>query len=445
MTDDTSHTDSATDWAATTETDQSQFTTLATHLQDNIIPLDTTNPTSDIRDLQPLANILTDVDIVGMGEATHGTQEFFHLKHRLFEFLVRELDFRVFGLEANFSETEAITDYVLHGEGDPREALEGIYFWTWDTEEVLAFIEWIRAFNEGRDDPITFYGIDMQYTPGPARAILDYLAGLDPTGLSTHQESLELLADQGLETEPGNVIEDRLRAGEDLVEALRDRFDKRETDYVDATSRDAYELANQHLRTLEQAVEAARPKYNEDIEAMASIRDRSMAENISWILDYESHDKIALWAHNTHVKQVMRENDWGTAPPMGAHLDREYEDRYYALGFDFENGTFQALTDPNDDGYALRECSLESPPDDSATNLFAAVDEPVCVLDFDAIADDAHLAEWFADERLIRTLGAIYYGENETDSHHACDVLPDAFDGLIFVSETSRAIPLDRS
>jgi erythromycin esterase len=446
MTDETPQVDSSTDRVATPENDRSRFAILANHLATRVHPLDTTDPTSDLRDLQPLADILTDANIVGMGEATHGTREFFHLKHRLFEFLVRERGFRVFGLEANFSEALAITDYVLHGEGDPQEALAGIYFWTWDTEEVLALIEWIRTFNEGSDDPIMFYGIDMQFTRGPARALLEYLA-LDPSGLANHREPLELLAERGLETEPGNVVEDRLLTAEDLVESLRDRFNEPETDYIDVTSCDEYELANQHLRTLEQAVEAARAKYDGDIEVFAAIRDRSMAENVSWILDYESRDRIALWAHNAHVKQVIREDDWGTAPPMGSYLTTEYGDQYYALGFDFAGGTFQALDDSthSDDGRELRECSLGSPPDDSATRLFAEVDEPVYVLDFDSIADDSSLAEWFADERLIRSLGAIYYGQNETDSHHACDVLPDAFDGLVFVSETSRAIPLDRS
>ena len=68
-----------------------------------------------------------------MGEATHGTHEFFQLKHRMLEFLVERMGFTVFGIEANWPESLAVNDYVLNGNGDPAKALAGFYFWTWNT------------------------------------------------------------------------------------------------------------------------------------------------------------------------------------------------------------------------------------------------------------------------------------------------------------------------
>ena len=111
--------------------------------------------------------------VVALGEATHGTREFFQLKHRMLEFLVEEMGFRVFAIEANWPECLAINDYVLHGEGDPEEALAGIYFWTWNTEEVLELIEWMRRYNAdpAHEQKLKFYGVDMQYTVGAASAI----------------------------------------------------------------------------------------------------------------------------------------------------------------------------------------------------------------------------------------------------------------------------------
>lgn len=83
--------------------------------------------------------------IVALGEATHGTREFFKLKHRLVEFLVAEHGFTTFAIEANWPECEAAIEYVMNGVGDPAVALAGLHFWTWDTEEVLALIEWMRS------------------------------------------------------------------------------------------------------------------------------------------------------------------------------------------------------------------------------------------------------------------------------------------------------------
>jgi len=126
-------------------------------------------------DLEPLRAIVSSARIVALGEATHGTREFFQLKHRLLEFLVRELGFTAFALEANWPEAQAVDDYVRHGRGDPAAALAGLRFWTWNTEEVLALIEWLRAYNAGGGRPVSFTGFDAQFSsalPGRRHAEL---------------------------------------------------------------------------------------------------------------------------------------------------------------------------------------------------------------------------------------------------------------------------------
>ena len=99
-------------------------------------------------DLAPLKGILADVRLIGLGEATHGSREIFQFKHRMLEFLVTEMGFTVFIIEASFPACLNVNRYVLHGEGDPAEALASMGFWTWDTEEVSAMIEWMRSYNE---------------------------------------------------------------------------------------------------------------------------------------------------------------------------------------------------------------------------------------------------------------------------------------------------------
>src|SRR5258708_31318593 len=112
-------------------------------LQSAAIPLDSTSPHSGQKDLLPLLSVIGDARIVAMGEATHGTREFFQLKHRMLAFLVEKMGFTVFGIEANWPESLAVNDYVLNGKGDPAQVLAGLYFWTWNTEEVLDMIQWM--------------------------------------------------------------------------------------------------------------------------------------------------------------------------------------------------------------------------------------------------------------------------------------------------------------
>jgi erythromycin esterase-like protein len=128
-------------------------------------------------DLKGLDAIIGDARIVSLGEPTHGTREAFQFKHRLLEYLVENKGFSIFSIEANMPESYALNDYVIHGKGDPRKLIAGMYFWTWRTEEVLAMVEWMRAWNE-KNPPSTgkprleFTGFDMQ-TPDVAWSIAD--------------------------------------------------------------------------------------------------------------------------------------------------------------------------------------------------------------------------------------------------------------------------------
>ncbi|QRK12534.1 erythromycin esterase family protein [Archangium violaceum] len=146
------------------------------------IPTTTVETGHGFSDLAPLVPVLAQVRVVGLGESTHGTREFFQLKHRMFEFLVSELGFTAFVLEANFTASAAVDHYVLTGEGAPARLLAGLQLWPWNTEEVLALIQWMRAYNADPAHPrkLRFYGMDATLSVGPARAMLDYLAQVDP-------------------------------------------------------------------------------------------------------------------------------------------------------------------------------------------------------------------------------------------------------------------------
>jgi erythromycin esterase-like protein len=126
-------------------------------------------PGKELGDLAAFGRAVGDARIVALGEASHGTREFFQMKHRLLEYLVREKGFTVLAIEANWPESLAVDRYIKSGEGDPKAAIKEMYFWTWGTQEVLDLIEWMRAFNKAPGDhPIlTFTSFDMQQALWP--------------------------------------------------------------------------------------------------------------------------------------------------------------------------------------------------------------------------------------------------------------------------------------
>ena len=140
----------------------------------------------------------------------------------MLEFLVTEMGFSIFAIEANLPEAQAVNQFVLEGKGDPAAALAGLYFWTWNTQEVLDMIEWMRRYNQ---DPshackIKFYGFDMQTPTVAAQNTTTYLGSVDPE----YAKSIEAILSGP----------DRNLAG---VEGALKRFDNRRQDYMDARHR----------------------------------------------------------------------------------------------------------------------------------------------------------------------------------------------------------------
>jgi len=140
-------------------------------IRSHAVLLKTTEAGNGFDDLRPLRALIGQARIVSLGEATHGSREFFQMKHRMLEYLASELGFTIFSIEANMPEAYRLNDYVLEGNGDPAQLLRGMYFWTWDTEEVLAMIRWMRAFNQSGKGRVQFTGFDMQ-TPNVAATIV---------------------------------------------------------------------------------------------------------------------------------------------------------------------------------------------------------------------------------------------------------------------------------
>nr|WP_246357477.1 erythromycin esterase family protein [Pyxidicoccus fallax] len=396
------------------------------------IPLQTVEAGHGFEDLRRLTPVLKDARVVALGEATHGTREFFQLKHRMFEFLVSELGFTVFAIEANFSESRALNDFVLTGKGDPSEGLKGLNVFPWQTEEVLELVRWMRRYNE---DPahrrkLKFYGVDMQ-SPIQAAANVDaYLRQVDATYAKQVGEPLTLMTGKDV----WRLEKERLAAvGETLKEVAR-RFDSRRGEYTRRSSREAWALARQDLTVLSQCVAKMLDLHDYDF------RDRSMAENLRWVLEFEGPGaKAVFWAHNGHVARGPGE--W-TANPAGRWLARSFGKGLYVFGFAFNQGSFQAMRMPTADAPAPRgvdEFTVPPAPEDSLDAALASTGLPLLALDLRAVPASGPVREWWRRALRTRDPGALYSHEGYPLSTSRNLEL---YDGLLFVERTTRARPL---
>lgn len=161
-------------------------------IKEHAVPIETVEAGHDFRDLEPLRAIIGNAQVVGLGEATHGTREFFQLKHRLFEFLAREMGFSILAVEARMTTGFDLNDYVLSGRGTPRDALPAFV----DSEEMLDALRWMRAYNEDprHERKVKIYGVDIQ-PPAPAAArVLEYLRRVDPSGAAVAEAAFGVIA-----------------------------------------------------------------------------------------------------------------------------------------------------------------------------------------------------------------------------------------------------------
>ncbi|MBU7012073.1 MAG: erythromycin esterase family protein [Theionarchaea archaeon] len=401
-------------------------------LQQNAIPFDTAEPGGDYSDLMPLKDIIGDARIVALGEATHGTSEFFRMKHRILEFLVKEMGFDTFAIEATFPESLLINDYVHSGKGDPAQLLGGLKFWTWNTQEVLDMITWMREYNKNpcRAPEVSFYGFDMQF-PGMAMDnVIEYVQQVDPEAV----EYLEsLYADFRFHTSGHYAQQEHVNASESAkdqckknVQEVYDFLKDHQVTYEAASTSEEFALALQNARICIQA---------ERMYAGTGFRDQYMAENAAWLLDQAGPDsKIVLWAHNGHVGT---DTDSPSFKPMGSYLREKYGDDMVVFGFAFYQGTFNAIYMPEPGVFGTMQIhSVESSPEESYEYYFHSTGMPRFFLDLRRIQPGSPATDWFLEPHSFHSIGSVYNEENPSD-YLQKSVLTHVFDVIIYFEDTS--------
>ncbi|MFF9473409.1 erythromycin esterase family protein [Streptomyces roseolus] len=303
-------------------------------------PLRSTDPGGRTADLRALGRMVGDAKVVGLGEATHGSHEFFAMKERVFRYLVEERGFTAFALEMSWSAGLRIDEYLQGGPGDPRQiAREALAGSPWEREEFVSLIGWMREHNRRHPDrPVHFMGDDLGAPKLGDPVFERVLASVRQTRPEALPRLTELYAG--------------LRPFDDVFAYLRKPVAEREANAARAQEAfdlvaahrhaegDAYAWTVQHARNIAQTfafatVDLADPA---SVTTAERLRDRAMADNVLW-WQRQTGDKILLSAHNGHVGHLSTHPDMYPVT-QGAVLRERLGRDYAAIGFTFAAGSF---------------------------------------------------------------------------------------------------------
>ncbi|PPK88169.1 erythromycin esterase-like protein [Neolewinella xylanilytica] len=365
---------------------------------------------------------LDSVSVLGYGEDTHGSAEFTLLAGELLKYLVEQHRFTGIVLETMVGEGAYLDAYV-QGERDDRDYLlnEINSSWRYRTEEFVALLEWMRAYNVGHPDrPIHLYGSEMQFVQSDARLVADYLSAL---GHEVEVAAYDKHLWQRFSPEEKAALFNNYRQ-------LLDYVTVHGPELVTASSRDAYEDMLRHVEVIGQfvlVINQPRERHKHDL------RDLYAAENLLLLLRDGSRDvRLLYWAHNAHV------GDWvsnGQVDVTGHQLAKRMGRGYYGLATDFGNGEFVALA-PRGEVWADQVISFELDPT-TFTSCLARTGKPYSFLDLRAARKDPALkASLSGPLKVMAGAGAQYYGQPTIEEN-----MGSAFDGILYLD---RVQPINR-
>ncbi|HVW83213.1 MAG TPA: erythromycin esterase family protein [Bryobacteraceae bacterium] len=412
--------------------------------------------TGSAADYDPLLEFIGNARFVLLGEASHGTHEFYRERARITKRLIRERGFQAVAVEADWPDAWRVHRYV-QGESTDADAVEALGgfrrfpAWMWRNADVLDFIGWLRAHNESlRPGAGTtgFYGLDLYSLHASIAAVLAYLDKVDPAGAQRARHRYACFEDFGEDPQAygyaaGMGLSPTCES--EVVAQLVD-LQRRAAEYARRNGRvaeDDFFHAQQNARLVKNAELYYRTMFHGRVSSW-NLRDEHMANTLSALAEHlalrNPDTRIVVWAHNSHLgdaraTQLGRTGEWN----LGQLSRERYGKDCVLVGFTAYSGTVTAAS--NWDGPAERKTVTPGMPG-SCEALFHDAAIPAFLL---TLRHDTPVANGLREPLLERAIGVIYRPETEFASHYFRARLSDQFDAVIHFDRTRAVEPLERT
>lgn len=391
-------------------------------------------------DLNPLIDRIGDCQVVLLGEASHGTSEFYRMRARITQELIKHKGFRFVAIEGDWPDAGRLDHYVRHFEFPPSEwtAFARFPTWMWRNNEVRAFVDWLHAHNAGRkmDQRIAIYGLDLYSMYTSIRSVLEYLESIDRESAARARQRYACLTPW--RADPATYGHAALTGSyhsceKEVVRVLQEMLRKRE-DYA-ARDGERFLDAVQNARLVANAEQYYRIMYYGS-RASWNLRDQHMFETLKTLIAFHGpKTKAIVWAHNSHVgNAAATEMSARGELNIGQLCRSEYGARSFLLGFGTHTGTVAAASDW--DGPMEVKTVMPSLP-----RSYERLCHESGPRNFMLPLRGAPGAALMAKPRLERAIGVIYRPETELASHYFQAVLPQQFDEYVWFDETKAVTP----
>jgi erythromycin esterase-like protein len=412
--------------------------------------------TGSPRDYDSLLELVGNAHFVLLGEATHGTHEFYRERAQITKRLIREKGFCAVAVEADWPDAYRVNHFVRGASGDAEavDALGGFKRfpqWMWRNADVLDFIGWLREHNDGQkkdDRKAGFYGLDLYSLHASIEAVLAYLARVDPASANRARKRYACFdhfgkdtQSYGLATGLGMTATCEEAVVNELVE-LR----LREAEYLQRDGRiaaDEFFCAEQNAFVIKNAEQYYRTMFCGEVSSW-NLRDRHMMESLGGLVahleQFSKPAKVVVWAHNSHLgnaraTQMSERGEFN----LGQLARERFGHQAVLIGFTTHTGTVTAASEW--DAPAERKRVRPAVPE-SYEMLFHHAGPPRFWLEFEKHPE---VALDLRGARLERAIGVIYRPETELASHYFSARLPDQFDAVLHFDHTRAVEPLERS
>jgi erythromycin esterase-like protein/adenine/guanine phosphoribosyltransferase-like PRPP-binding protein len=406
------------------------------------------------RDYDPLMERIGDARFVLLGEASHGTHEFYRERAQITKRLIEEKGFMAVAVEADWPDAYRANRYV-RGASDDIDAVEALAdfrrfpTWMWRNTDVVEFIEWLRVHNAALPASGTkcgFYGLDLYSLHASMKAVLQYLEKIDPEAAKRARARYACFDHFGPDPQIYGFI-----AARDLDKSCRDQVVSQLLELQRLTAErlrreglaadDELFYAEQNARLVQNAEAYYRSMFLGEVSSW-NLRDRHMADTLDALVEHFGRQgkraKVVVWAHNSHLGDA-RATEMGQRGELNiGQLAREKYGRDSVLvGFTTHHGTVTAASDW---GAPAERKRVRPGLAGSYEAMFHAAQPARFLLIW---GDDDPAAEALRDPRLERAIGVIYRPETERMSHYFRARLPEQFDAVLHFDETRAVEPLE--